>query len=83
MNSLELHQSFADARALRVVIVPVGEISDEKFKEYADLVRAALLSQSKTDFSIVELSNITRLPNDISMLHIYLYCVVYACLRPF
>lgn len=51
MNALELQQSFTDARAIRVAVVPVGDISEEKFKEYSDLIKT---------FGVIELANITR-----------------------
>ena len=51
MNALELQQSFIDARAIRVAVVPVGDISEEKFKEYSDLIKL---------LGVIELANITR-----------------------
>lgn len=51
MNALELQQSFTDARAIRVAVVPVGDISEERFKEYSDLIKT---------FGVIELANITR-----------------------
>lgn len=58
MNALELQQSFTDARAIRVAIVPVGDISEEKFKEYSDLIKT---------IGVIELSNLTRDSRDTSM----------------
>ncbi len=74
MNALELQQSFTDARAIRVVIVPVGDISEEKFKEYSDLIKS---------LGVIELSNITRNSNDPSMLYnnIIIKLLTYLC-RP-
>jgi hypothetical protein len=51
MHALEFQQSFTDARAIRVAVVPVGDISDEKFKEYSDLIKT---------FGVIDLANITR-----------------------
>jgi hypothetical protein len=39
MNSLDVSQTVTDARVIRIAIVPVGEISHVKFKDFANMVK--------------------------------------------
>mmetsp|Transcript_8846 Transcript_8846/g.27406 ORF Transcript_8846/g.27406 Transcript_8846/m.27406 type:complete len:1069 (+) Transcript_8846:178-3384(+) len=52
MFSMDLHQDFDVARQLRVTLVPVGDISPSKFKQYASFIQSS--------FECVDLFSITR-----------------------
>lgn len=51
MLELEVGGDMATAREVRIVLVPVGAISERKFAEFASLIRS---------FSCIELCNVTR-----------------------
>jgi len=56
---MELNLTFTENRAIKILILPIGDISPEKYKEYSNLIKT---------INFIELSSITRNPNENSPL---------------
>ncbi|KYQ93932.1 histidine kinase DhkG [Tieghemostelium lacteum] len=56
---MEINLTFTENRAIRVLILPIGDISIEKYREYSNLIKT---------INLIELSSITRSPNEVSPL---------------
>ncbi|EGG23862.1 histidine kinase [Cavenderia fasciculata] len=56
---MDINLTFVENRAIRVVVLPIGDISNESFKEYTSLIRT---------LGIIELSGITRDANESKIL---------------
>ncbi|KAF2072452.1 hypothetical protein CYY_006228 [Polysphondylium violaceum] len=56
---MELNLTFTENRAIKILILPIGDISPEKYKEYSNLIKT---------INFIELSSITRNPNETSPL---------------
>ncbi|EGC33478.1 hypothetical protein DICPUDRAFT_154468 [Dictyostelium purpureum] len=52
---MEMNLTFTENRSIKVIILPIGDISPEKYKEYTSLIKT---------INIIELSSITRSQNE-------------------
>ncbi|KAN0037745.1 hypothetical protein ACTFIV_003100 [Dictyostelium citrinum] len=54
---METNLTFTENRSIKILILPIGDISPEKYKEYTSLIKT---------INIIELSSITRSQNELS-----------------
>ncbi|EAL70294.1 hypothetical protein DDB_G0274803 [Dictyostelium discoideum AX4] len=54
---MEMNLTFTENRSIKILILPIGDISPEKYKEYTSLIKT---------INIIELSSITRSQNELS-----------------